>query len=79
MSSGNPIKDYKKLSKALTGATQPKESKIDKQNRENKERNLRENEELVKRRRAAGLADKFGARMGIPKETRDAYTKPYRK
>jgi len=79
MSSGNPVKDYKDLSNALTGQGKKRESKIERQNRENRERNLRENEELVRRRRAAGMADKFGARMGIPKETRDAVTKPYRK
>jgi hypothetical protein len=79
MSSGNPIKDYKKLSKALTGQTEPRESKIERQNRENRERNLQANEEAVRRRRAANLADKLGEKAGIPKGMRDAVTKPYRK
>jgi hypothetical protein len=78
MSSGNPIKDYKKLSKALTGQTEPRESKLDKQNRLNRESNLAAAAEKKRRAEAARIGEKLGAKAGIRKDIRDSHTKMYR-
>ena len=75
----NPIKDYGRLSRALSGQGEPRESKNDRQNRENRERNLKREAELRQSREAARIADKMGEKVGIRKDVRDAYTKPFRK
>jgi predicted nucleic acid-binding Zn ribbon protein len=79
MSGRNPIKDYGRLSRALSGQGEPRESKIERQNRENRERNLKREAELRQAREAARIADKMGEKAGVSKPVRDAYTKPFRK
>ena len=78
MSSGNPIKDYKKLSKALTGQGPEQESKLEKQNRLNRESNLSAAAEKKRRAEAARVGEKLGAKAGIRKDIRDAATKLYK-
>jgi len=70
---------YDRLVRGLTGEGEPGESKFDRKNRENRERNLMREEELRQSREAARIADKMGAKIGIRKNIRDAHTKLFRK
>ena len=74
----NPLADYDKLKKGLAGEGPKRESKIDKQNRLNKERELARIAENERRSEAVRIADKLGKKAGLPKSVRDAGTKLYR-
>ena len=70
------FRDLKKLSDAMSGRS---ESKYERLNRENRERNLKREAELRQSREAARIADKMGEKVGIRKDIRDAHTKLFRK
>ena len=70
------FRDLKKLSDAMSGQS---ESKYGRLNRENRERNLKREAELRQSREAARIADKIGEKVGIRKDIRDAHTKLFRK
>ena len=70
---------YDRLVRGLTGQGEPRESKHDRKNRENRERNLMREEELRQSREAARIADKMGAKVGIRQDIRDAHTKLFKR
>ena len=70
------FRDLKKLSDAMSGQSESKYARL---NRENRERNLKREAELRQSREAARIADKMGEKVGIRKDIRDAHTKLFRK
>ena len=70
---------YNDLVRGLTGQGKPRKSETERLNEANRQRNLMLAEEQRRANEAARIADKMGAKIGIRKDIRDAYTKLFRK